>query len=61
MEDVDHLSAEYHDAHLAFARANIVEAAANREPLLNRLRAYTADVRRAERDRILSQGGKRDG
>lgn len=44
-------SAEYHDAHLAFARAGIVEAAAHREPVLDRLRSYTADVMQAERDR----------
>lgn len=44
-------SQEYHEAHLAFARADIVQAAANREPLLDRLRAYTADVVKAERDR----------
>jgi hypothetical protein len=41
-------SAEYHDAHLAFARAGIVEAAAHREPLLDRLKTYTDDVRQAE-------------
>lgn len=44
-------SPEYHVAHLAFARADIVEAAANRQPILDRLRAYTADVVKAERDR----------
>ena len=44
-------SQEYHDAHLAFARAAIVEAAANREPILDRLHAYTADVIQAERDK----------
>lgn len=43
-------SPEYHAAHLSFARAAIVEAAANREPILDRLRAYSDDVAKACRD-----------
>lgn len=45
-------SQEYHSAHLSFARVRIVEAAANREPILNLLHLYTADVRQAEHDRL---------
>lgn len=47
-----HMSPEYHAAHLAFSRAGIVEAAANQEPILAKLSAYTADVLQAERERI---------
>jgi hypothetical protein len=50
--DQSTMSAEYHEAHLAWARAGIVEAAAYRGALLDRLKKYTDDVRRAERDRI---------
>jgi hypothetical protein len=46
------MSQEYHQAHLAFSRAAIVEAAANRDPLLNLLYVYTADVVKAEQDRV---------
>lgn len=46
------MSQEYHQAHLAFARADIVEAAANRDPILGLLKAYTADVAAAVRDEI---------
>jgi hypothetical protein len=42
---------EYHEAHLAFARAEIVTAAAQGERVAHLLRAYTADVICAERDR----------
>jgi hypothetical protein len=52
------LSAEYHDVHLAFARAAIVTAAANREPILDLLKAYTEDVREAERDRAREDAGE---
>lgn len=48
MSDVQ--SQEYHDAHLALLRATIVEKAAHREPILGLLKAYTDDVRKAERD-----------
>jgi hypothetical protein len=44
-------SQEYHDAHLAFARTEIVKAAFERRPILGLLHAYTEDVRQAERDR----------
>jgi hypothetical protein len=44
-------SPEYHAAHLSFIRVEIVEAAARREPILDKLLAYTRDVVRAERDR----------
>lgn len=45
-------SPEYHEAHLAFAAAHIVGAAANREPILNLLRAYRADVEKATADQL---------
>lgn len=48
-----HLSPEYHAAHLAFARAEIVRAAADREPILDLLQVYYDDIARAERDRIV--------
>lgn len=48
-------SAQYHAAHLAFARATIVEAAATRQPILDLLREYTADVVQAERDRLMRE------
>jgi hypothetical protein len=48
-----HLSPEYHAAHLAFARAGIVQAAADRKPILDMLLVYSNDVARAERDRIV--------
>lgn len=47
-------STEYHDAHLAFARSEIVVAATRREPILDRLRQYTKDAAKAERERIVS-------
>jgi hypothetical protein len=52
----DVLSPEYHEAHLAFAAARIVEAAANREPILKLLRRYREDVVEAERDRLRGEG-----
>jgi hypothetical protein len=44
-------SQAYHETSLAFARATIVEMAAKGQPILELLRAYTADVVRAEDDR----------
>lgn len=44
-------SQQYHEAHLAFSRATIVKAAADRHPILDRLKTYTEDVIKAERDR----------
>jgi hypothetical protein len=49
---VEARSQEYHAAHLAFARAAIVVAAARREPIHAKLKAYTVDVQQAERDRL---------
>jgi hypothetical protein len=46
------MSDEYHEAHLAFARVAIMEAHAQREPILDKIHRYTEDVRRAERDRL---------
>ena len=51
MGNIERKSDEYHTAHLSFARAAIVEAAALGQPILDRLRDYTADVVKAERDR----------
>jgi hypothetical protein len=48
-------SAEYHEAHLAFARAHIVKTAALGAPILDLLLAYTNDVRHAERDLVADE------
>ena len=43
---------DYHDAHLAFARAEIIQAAARREPLMKLLHEYTRAVEAGVRDRL---------
>lgn len=43
-------SPEYHSAHLAFARAEIIATAAAGQPLFDRLHVYTADVVRSVED-----------
>lgn len=49
------MSQAYHNTHLAFSRATIVEKAAYREPILGLLRKYTADVIQAEQDRVATE------
>jgi hypothetical protein len=46
------VSPEFHATNLAFWRASIVSAAAAGEPILDLLKEYTAEVLRAERDRV---------
>lgn len=49
------MSQEYHAAHLAFARMNIVETAARGGRILDLLKAYTYDVVKAESDRYAEE------
>jgi hypothetical protein len=54
-------SLEYHGAHLAFSAAGIVEAAARREPIFDKLRQHTVDAEAAAlarfRDAVLHTDG----
>jgi hypothetical protein len=48
-------SQSYHNTHLAFARLEIVEAAAMRQPISEMLLTFEDDVRAAERDRLAEE------
>jgi hypothetical protein len=51
-------SQEYHKAHLAFARLEIVEAAAMHRSIREMLVTFEDDVRKAERDRLAESEGR---
>lgn len=48
------MSQEYHNAHLACLRAEIIEKAAMRRSIFNLLESYTEAVVQSERDRCLT-------